>query len=87
MNTNLTPARAGRLSALSVLFARYVSGQITDAAWAGMMQTLDEHDATAQERLALAYFFRDALDEVGGDAVSLPRKHEVEDMLAAMRSV
>lgn len=85
MNPNLQP-RHRHLPALSVLFARYVSGQINDAIWEQITRILDADDTTPEERMGLMNFISDAWDDLGLDAVNLPKLDEINDLLIPTRS-
>ena len=76
----MTPSVHAARPALSLLFLRYVAGQITEARWAEFGALLDDTDATTGERDALARFVLDATDE------PLPTPAEVADLLTAMRT-
>lgn len=84
-------ARAGDIStaeatALSLLFTRFVSGEISDASWAQMMSVLDEGDTSLEERTALVNFLSDACSDLGPDAVEIPAPGDVEDLVWMMRA-
>lgn len=74
------------LTAMPLLFARYVAGQIDDPFWDQFMQVLDANDTPPDERLALAAFFNDAFAELEPSAVKLPRHGEVEELLREIRT-
>lgn len=74
------------LTAMPLLFARYVAGQIEDPFWDQFMQVLDANDTPADDRLALAAFFNDAFAELEPSEVKLPRHGEVEELLREVRS-
>jgi hypothetical protein len=84
MNANSHP-RHRHLPALSVLFARYVSGQINDAIWEQISRLLDAEDTTPDERMGLVNFISDAWDDLGLDAVDLPKLDEIQDLLIPTR--
>lgn len=67
------------------LFARYIAGQITERAWRAFTEVMDSLESAAEERVALADFFHDAIEELGLDAVKLPRRQEAEEVVAAVR--
>ncbi|RMF58119.1 MAG: hypothetical protein D6746_10055 [Bacteroidetes bacterium] len=71
-------------SALAVLLARYVRGQIAEAAWHNLMQAFDADEISGPERLALARFVNDLLSERGAQA-EIPRLEEIQDLLAETR--
>lgn len=85
MKVDTSATRNHRISALSILFARYVAGQIGDPAWAQIMDVLDADGATLDERVALAYFISDAWSELGPYIIEVPKADEVQDMLKQMR--
>ncbi|MEM8557610.1 MAG: hypothetical protein AAGG50_07290 [Bacteroidota bacterium] len=66
---------------MSLLFLRYVAGQITETRWSSLAALLDDTDATVTERDALARFFLDT----AADA-PLPTLPEVTDLLTEMRA-
>ena len=70
------------LSALPFLFRRYVAGQITRTSWEQFMRLFDAETITAEERMGLAAFFRDALDEMEPEEVAWPAAGEVEEQSA-----
>jgi hypothetical protein len=69
-----------------VLFARYVSGQISDPAWTQIMSILDADHTTMEERVALASFISDACSEVGPESVKVPMLNEVQDFVTLTRA-
>lgn len=75
-----------RIPAFSILFARYIAGQIGDTAWSQIMDVLDSEDATLDERVALANFINDAWSELGSDSIEVPGPGEVQDMLLQLRA-
>jgi hypothetical protein len=79
----MTPAVAP--SALSTLLTRYVAGQIGDTTWERFMEIFDTGEATQQERLALAAFYSDALEEMGVRAIKVPVLEELQELLAETR--
>lgn len=87
MNAHVCDDANTRSPALPMLLNRYIVGQITDASWQRVMNLLDVPDATSQERLALAAFFRDAIVELGADSVKIPKRGEVESLLDVTRSM
>ena len=68
------------------LFARYVSGQIDDMPWSNLMDAIDADALSSQERMAMAEFFSDALEEFGPDAMSIPKLDEMQDLLTQTRA-
>lgn len=76
---------APRSSALTLLLARYVSGQFSRQAWTQLMTLLDLNDMTAQERLALAMFFDDVMDEADQGSLKVPAIEEAEALLTEIR--
>ena len=85
MNASLHPAHRRSLSALSLLFARYVAGQINEAAWQQLSNVFDAGVASLDERDAFAYFVSDAYNELGPEALKVPHLDEVEAMLTCTR--
>lgn len=81
--TTLAPARCAS-SALPLLFARYVAGQIAQAQWDDFAGAFDAADASADERAAFAAFYLETTS--GGEDVQLPKPDELEDLLAATRA-
>jgi hypothetical protein len=88
MSTTLHPGEvsAAESTALSLLFSRFVAGEISDAAWIQMMAALDEGDTNAEERSALVNFLSDACHDLGPDAVEIPDQDDVEDFVCLMRA-
>lgn len=88
MYTNLNDAEvsAAEATALSLLFARFVSGEISEMAWEQMMSVLDEDITSFEERSALVNFLSDACSDLGPDAVKVPALSEVEDLIGMMRT-
>ena len=70
-------------SALPLLFARYVAGQIAQAQWDDFASAFDEADASADERAAFAAFYLETTS--AGDEVALPNPDELGGLLAALR--
>lgn len=85
MNAALHARHPHSLSALSLLFARYVAGQITEPAWKQISSIFDAGLVSADERVAFASFISDACSELGPDSVKVPRPEEVEDVLTCTR--
>lgn len=69
--------------ALTLLFARYVAGQIAQAQWDQLAAALDAAEASPEERAALARFYLDAT--AAGAEVKLPQPGELQDVLALAR--
>ncbi len=86
MNASLHPAHRHSLSALSLLFARYVAGHINEAAWQQLTHVFDAGVGSLDERDAFAYFISDACNDLGPDALKVPRLDEVEAMLTCARA-
>lgn len=88
MYTNLPAAdvSAAEATALSLLFTRFVSGEIPDASWAQMMSILDEDITSLEERSGLVNFLSDACSDLGPDAVEVPPVGDVEDLVMMMRA-
>ncbi len=72
-------------SALPMLLARYVNGQIAEIAWHNLMHVFDADEITSGERLALAKFVNDLLRERGTRAVNIPALDEIKDLLTETR--
>ena len=70
-------------SALPFLFRRYVAGQIRQTSWEQFMHLFDAEAITADERVALAAFFCDALSEMESEEVHWPACDEAEELLLA----
>lgn len=85
MRTNLA-VDSKEATALSLLFARYVAGEISDSSWSTLMALLDESDANPEERLALVNFFNDACTDLGPSAVNVPHLVEVGDYVEMLRA-
>lgn len=77
------PARRP-VPALSLLFARYVAGQIAEAQWAPIVAVLDAAEARPEERAAFANYCLDALAE--GDEVIVPAPADLRETLAIARA-
>lgn len=52
-----------RTSALTLLMARYIAGEIADQIWGRISAFLDAETTTAEERLAFAAYMNEWLDE------------------------
>ncbi len=78
----ITPAAHRR--ALSLLFARYVAGQIAEGQWQAFATTYDAAGLDAESRAALAAFYNDAVAEIG-PAVRMPTPEDVTDLLPVLR--
>lgn len=77
---------AAEATALSLLFARFLSGQIPDVSWTQMMSILDEDVTSIEERAGLVNFLSDACHDLGPDAVEVPPVSDVEDLVTMMRA-
>lgn len=77
---------ANDVTAMSLLFARYVAGQIADPAWVQIMSILDSDDTSAEERVALANFISDAYQDLGPTEVEVPKADEVFDFMSIARA-
>jgi Ca2+-binding EF-hand superfamily protein len=75
-----------RQSALSVLFSRYLNGDITERAWKKMMQTFDQEGVSATERMAFARFMSEVIDETEQTGLNVPKPEEMTDILSGTRS-
>ncbi len=81
----MTPSHSQhRVNAMSLLLARYITGEIAEAQFADVTDLLDETDASANERAAFARFYLDALT-LDGD-VKMPRTEEVSEILNIARA-
>lgn len=89
MHTNRHAAgvSAVEATALSLLFTRFVFGEISEASWTQMMSVLDEGITSPEERSALVNFLNDACSDLGPDAVEVPALGEMEDLVGLMRVV
>ena len=85
MNARLHPAPRHVLPAHTLLFARYVAGQIAEPAWQHISSVFDGEVASPVERDAFATFLSDACSELGPDALNVPRLEEVEEILTFSR--
>lgn len=70
---------------LPSLFARYLTGEITDSSWRRIMSVLDEAAATEHERVALASFLNDAWVDLGPEEIEVPALRDVEDLVSMTR--
>ncbi len=86
MPATLHTLRGSKVTAMSLLFARYVAGQITDSAWDEIMDLLDAEETTMEERVALANFISDAWQDLGPDEVKVPGIEEVRDFVMMTRA-
>ncbi|MFN3596956.1 MAG: hypothetical protein ACK41D_06770 [Rubricoccaceae bacterium] len=70
---------------LALLFARYISGDLDARALGAVCDGLEDADASAEERAALAHFYLEALEEgLGADA--LPDAAEVRHVIGVARA-
>ncbi len=76
---------ASNAARMSVLFARYINGQITEKVWQRFTDLIDSIETGLSDREALVDFFLDALDDIGLDAIKLPPRKEAEELVAAIR--
>lgn len=72
-------------ASFSLLFARYVRGEIGDAIWTNLMELLDAADVDTNERLAFARFASEVVSESGPSALRIPRDQEARDILIDTR--
>lgn len=86
MHASLHQISGKATPAMSLLFARYVAGQIADPAWGRIMSILDSSDASADERVALASFISDAFQDLGPNEVKVPAVEEVEELVTLSRA-
>lgn len=86
MPAKMHTLRQNDVTAMSLLFARYVAGQIDDPAWTQIMAILDAEETSAEERVALVSFISDACQDLGPEEVKVPRTEEVRDFVTLMRA-
>ncbi len=72
-------------SALLMLLARYVDGQIADVSWKKLMRVFDTAGMSSTERLALAKFVNDLFSERRDAAFNVPKLKETRDLLSDIR--
>jgi hypothetical protein len=78
----MTPQAASTAAhAMSVLFARYIAGQIADQPFEQLAELFDETEASHEDRAAFARYYLDAAD----DTVALPTASEINHFLAIGR--
>ena len=70
---------------LSLLLKRYMSGQIADPSWNKLMSVFDDEGVTWSERMALAGFLNDVLEDPQRLNVNIPKLDEVQALLSATR--
>jgi hypothetical protein len=75
--------RAVRATPLTLLFTRYLAGQIAEAEWERISASLDALDADATEREALASYCLEAA--AAGKNLELPREDELREFLGLVR--
>lgn len=73
-------------SMLQLLFARYITGQLTEAAWNKFTEVFDSVDASRDHRLAFAAFFTDAAREHGTENIQMPRADELGELIGIIRA-
>lgn len=71
--------------ALSVLLTRFVAGEIAESALTTVCDLLEETPASAEERIAFARFYLDALS-TGDSEHALPRAEELADVIQIARA-
>ena len=76
---------ASNNSSLTMLFNLYMQGQISERVWKRMMRLMDSKKATKTERMALARYVRDVMEETGTASLNMPRVNELGDMLMHVR--
>lgn len=69
----------------SVLLTRFVAGDIAESALTTVCDLLEETPVSAEERLAFARFYLDALS-TGDDEHALPRAEEIADVIQIARA-
>jgi len=75
---------APAVGSFSTLFARYVSGQITEKAFNNIMRTFDAIGISRNERIAFARFMNDMIVD-GRATLNVPQPEEATDILTDMR--
>ena len=75
-----------RQTAFSVLFSRYINGDITERVWKRMMRTFDHEGITATERMAFARFMTEVIDDEKDGRLNVPAPEEMSAILTDMRS-
>lgn len=86
MQANVHTLHGSKVTAMSLLFARYVAGQIADPAWGQIMNILDSDDTSTDERVALASFISDACNDLGPSEVEVPKIDEIYDFVSIARA-
>jgi len=86
MSATLHSIGESKTTGMSLLFARYVAGQIADPAWNRIMSILDADDTSMEERVALANFISDAYQELGPNNIEVPKTDEVRDFVTLTRA-
>lgn len=86
MHATLHHISGNATPAMSLLFARYVAGQIGDPTWGRIMNILDSSDASGDERVALASFISDAFQDLDPDEVKVPAVEDVEELVTLSRA-
>jgi hypothetical protein len=71
-------------SVMPLLLAHYVSGAVAQTTWDAFSDAFDEATASDEERAAFAHFYLEIAGE--GDAVTLPKPSELEDVLDAIHA-
>ena len=72
-------------SALPRLLTHYMMGRIADTTWHQLMSLFDADAVSSQERLALARFVNDLLDDPGPKTFAIPRLDEAQELLTETR--
>jgi hypothetical protein len=62
-----------------------MQGQITDKTWGSLMRLFDADGVSTTERLALARFVTELVDEKGSGELKMPKVGEVKDLLVEIR--
>jgi len=75
-----------RKTALSMLFSRYLNGDIHEGAWRKMMRTLDDESLQPNERIAFARYMNEMIAESQRDGFNIPAPEEVREILSASRA-
>jgi hypothetical protein len=83
MSVQTTPAQ--NRNALSDLLSHYVVGNLPDATFSSVCDLMEEALASADERLAFAGFYLDALS-AGETDLALPKPEEIMDVIQIARA-
>jgi hypothetical protein len=78
-------APAASRNAMSDLLSHYVAGDVPDTTFSTFCDLLEDLPASADERLAFAGFFLDALS-AGEPDLALPKAEEIMDVIQIARA-